>query len=69
MWTCGPSARVLDLSNNSIQDVPAAIGCLSSIQVLKLSFTFSLICLPQKWNQVVNVPYFYFLNCRVEIAS
>ncbi|XP_022888023.1 LRR repeats and ubiquitin-like domain-containing protein At2g30105 [Olea europaea var. sylvestris] len=37
VWTCGPSARVLDLSNNSIQDVPAAIGCLSSIQKLLLN--------------------------------
>ncbi|KAL2486175.1 Leucine-rich repeat [Abeliophyllum distichum] len=37
VWTCGPSARVLDLSHNSIQDVPAAIGCLSSIQKLLLN--------------------------------
>ncbi|KAK6163400.1 hypothetical protein DH2020_000264 [Rehmannia glutinosa] len=37
VWTCGPSARVLDLSLNSLHEVPDAIGCLSSIQKLLLS--------------------------------
>ncbi|KAA8528387.1 hypothetical protein F0562_035742 [Nyssa sinensis] len=36
VWTCGSSARVLDLSHNSIQDVPAAIGSLCSMQVKDL---------------------------------
>lgn len=37
VWVCGPSARVLDLNNNFIQDVPVKIGCLSSMQKLLLS--------------------------------
>ncbi|KAK2982724.1 hypothetical protein RJ640_025140 [Escallonia rubra] len=37
VWTCGPSARVLDLSHNSIQHVPAAVGSLSSLQKLFLN--------------------------------
>lgn len=34
VWACGPSVRVLDISNNSIREVPAKIGSLSSIQKL-----------------------------------
>ncbi|KAI8523533.1 hypothetical protein RHMOL_Rhmol13G0081500 [Rhododendron molle] len=37
VWNCGPSARLLDLSHNSVEDVPAKIGCLSSIQKLLLN--------------------------------
>ncbi|KAJ8647632.1 hypothetical protein MRB53_000655 [Persea americana] len=37
VWDCGPSVRVLDISNNSIQEVPAKIGLLSSIQKLLLN--------------------------------
>lgn len=37
VWDCGPSVRVLDISNNSIQEVPAKIGLLSSIQVTFVS--------------------------------
>ncbi|XAR60765.1 hypothetical protein NMG60_11034261 [Bertholletia excelsa] len=37
VWTCGPSARVLDLSHNSLQDVPATIGSLCSLQKLLLN--------------------------------
>ncbi|KAK3020099.1 hypothetical protein RJ639_003723 [Escallonia herrerae] len=37
VWTCGASARVLDLSHNSIQHVPAAVGSLSSLQKLFLN--------------------------------
>ncbi|KAL6967718.1 hypothetical protein U1Q18_033527 [Sarracenia purpurea var. burkii] len=37
VWTCGSSARVLDLSHNSVQDVPATIGCLCSMQKLLLN--------------------------------
>ncbi|XP_059626438.1 LRR repeats and ubiquitin-like domain-containing protein At2g30105 isoform X2 [Cornus florida] len=37
VWTCASSARVLDLSHNSIYDVPVAIGCLRSIQKLDLN--------------------------------
>lgn len=35
--TCGPSARVLDLSHNAIQHLPAAINSLSSLQKLILN--------------------------------
>ncbi|XP_059297712.1 LRR repeats and ubiquitin-like domain-containing protein At2g30105 [Lycium ferocissimum] len=35
--TCGPSARVLDLSQNSIQHLPAAINSLCSLQKLMLN--------------------------------
>ncbi|KAK4381242.1 LRR repeats and ubiquitin-like domain-containing protein [Sesamum angolense] len=37
VWTCGPSARVLDVSQNSLLEVPAAVGCLSSMQKLLLN--------------------------------
>ncbi|RXH84911.1 hypothetical protein DVH24_041679 [Malus domestica] len=33
VWASGTSARVTELSNNSIRDVPAKIGCLNSLQV------------------------------------
>lgn len=33
VWNCGSSVRFLDLSCNSIQDIPEAIGGLSSLQV------------------------------------
>ncbi|XP_043726274.1 LRR repeats and ubiquitin-like domain-containing protein At2g30105 [Telopea speciosissima] len=37
VWACGPSVRVLDLSNNSIQEISVKIGSLSSIQKLFLN--------------------------------
>ncbi|XVF20354.1 hypothetical protein REPUB_Repub11eG0191000 [Reevesia pubescens] len=36
VWDCGSSARVLDVNNNSILDVPNKITCLNSIQKLLL---------------------------------
>lgn len=45
MWSCETSARVLDLSNNSIKHVPSEVGRLSSTQVKLIPvflFTFSL---------------------------
>ncbi|KAK9940849.1 hypothetical protein M0R45_017489 [Rubus argutus] len=36
VWHSRTSARVLDLNNNAIQEVPAWIGCLSSLQKLLL---------------------------------
>ncbi|KAM2670065.1 hypothetical protein EV1_006041 [Malus domestica] len=33
VWASGTSARVTELRNNSIRDVPAKIGCLNSLQV------------------------------------
>ncbi|XP_052211292.1 LRR repeats and ubiquitin-like domain-containing protein At2g30105 isoform X2 [Diospyros lotus] len=37
LWTCGPYARVLDLSHNSLQDVPASIGLLCYLERLLLN--------------------------------
>ncbi|KAE8729085.1 LRR repeats and ubiquitin-like domain-containing protein [Hibiscus syriacus] len=37
VWDCGSSARVLDVNNNSIQNVPNKISCLNSIQKLFLN--------------------------------
>lgn len=37
VWDCGSSARVLDLSNNHIREVPIKVGCLTSIQKLILN--------------------------------
>ncbi|XP_026454054.1 LRR repeats and ubiquitin-like domain-containing protein At2g30105 [Papaver somniferum] len=37
VWGCGSSIRVLDISRNSIREVPAKIGSLSSIQKLLLN--------------------------------
>lgn len=36
-WTCGSVARVLDVSHNSLAEVPAAIVCFSVIQKLLLN--------------------------------
>ncbi|XP_038900566.1 LRR repeats and ubiquitin-like domain-containing protein At2g30105 [Benincasa hispida] len=37
VWSCETSARVLDLSNNSINHVPSQVGCLSKLQKLLLN--------------------------------
>lgn len=37
VWNCGSSVRFLDLNCNSIQDIPEAIGGLSSLQKLFLN--------------------------------
>ncbi|GMH12790.1 hypothetical protein Nepgr_014631 [Nepenthes gracilis] len=37
VWDCGSAARVLDLSNNHICDVPAKIGSLTHIQKMMLN--------------------------------
>ncbi|XP_038722037.1 LRR repeats and ubiquitin-like domain-containing protein At2g30105 isoform X2 [Tripterygium wilfordii] len=37
VWTCGSLARVLEISNNSVQDVPTKIGSLESLQKLFLN--------------------------------
>ncbi|KAG7010492.1 LRR repeats and ubiquitin-like domain-containing protein [Cucurbita argyrosperma subsp. argyrosperma] len=37
VWSCETSARVLDLSHNSINHVPSQVGCLSSMQKLLLN--------------------------------
>ncbi|KAF3454880.1 hypothetical protein FNV43_RR05328 [Rhamnella rubrinervis] len=37
VWVCGTSARVLDFTNNAIQEVPFQIGCLNSLQKLNMN--------------------------------
>lgn len=37
VWDCGSSARMLDLSNNYIHDIPIKICCLTDIQKLTLN--------------------------------
>ncbi|XP_019053315.1 PREDICTED: LRR repeats and ubiquitin-like domain-containing protein At2g30105 isoform X2 [Nelumbo nucifera] len=37
VWECGASARVLDISNNSIREIPVKISALSSLQKLLLN--------------------------------
>ncbi|CDP10059.1 unnamed protein product [Coffea canephora] len=37
VWMCGPSARLLDLSHNSLLQLPDKIACLSSMQKLLLN--------------------------------
>ncbi|XP_050221310.1 LRR repeats and ubiquitin-like domain-containing protein At2g30105 [Mercurialis annua] len=37
VWACGLSTRVLDVSNNHIQEIPTKISCLSSMQKLILN--------------------------------
>ncbi|PKI51287.1 LRR repeats and ubiquitin-like domain-containing protein At2g30105 [Punica granatum] len=37
VWACGTSTRTLDISNNSIQDVPSQIGSLTSMQKFMLN--------------------------------
>ncbi|CAN1856167.1 LRR repeats and ubiquitin-like domain-containing protein At2g30105, partial [Linum perenne] len=33
IWDCGSSARVLDASNNSLQELPSKLQCLASLKV------------------------------------
>ncbi|XP_052211300.1 LRR repeats and ubiquitin-like domain-containing protein At2g30105 isoform X3 [Diospyros lotus] len=71
LWTCGPYARVLDLSHNSLQDVPASIGLLCYLERLLLNANEilddfiswegltslkSLTVLSLSQNQLYNVP-------------
>ncbi|KAG9151196.1 hypothetical protein Leryth_002766 [Lithospermum erythrorhizon] len=37
VWACGSSARVLDISGNSLKEVPAKLGSLNILQKLNLS--------------------------------
>lgn len=47
VWACGTSTRTLDISNNSIQEIPLRIGSLTSMQASKslcfCFFSFSLL--------------------------
>ncbi|KAM3691506.1 hypothetical protein ACJW31_08G020500 [Castanea mollissima] len=61
VWACGPSARVLDLSNNSVQDVPAQVGCLSSIQKLILNAN-SIMDESISWEALKSLKYLTVLS-------
>ncbi|KAK4764506.1 hypothetical protein SAY87_013944 [Trapa incisa] len=37
VWACGTSTRTLDISSNSVQDIPSRIGSLTSVQRFMLS--------------------------------
>ncbi|CAI0399928.1 unnamed protein product [Linum tenue] len=37
IWGCGTSARALDISNNSIQEIPSKLGCLSCLQKIMMN--------------------------------
>ncbi|KAI6686964.1 hypothetical protein NL676_032877 [Syzygium grande] len=37
VWACGPSTRILDISNNSLECVPLRIGSLTSMQKLLMN--------------------------------
>ncbi|KAK9998302.1 hypothetical protein SO802_017905 [Lithocarpus litseifolius] len=61
VWACGPSARVLDLSNNSVRDVPAQVGCLSSIQKLFLNAN-SIMDESISWEALTSLKYLTVLS-------
>lgn len=67
VWNCGPSARVLDLSHNSVEDVPAKIGCLSSIQVARCCITCSIKLLDVIRSRDINTLFaLYFVETAPE---
>jgi hypothetical protein len=43
VWDCGPSVRILDVSNNCIKEIPHKIAALKSISVSTLSHTVNCI--------------------------
>lgn len=48
-WVCGSLARVLDVSHNSLLEVPAAIGRVSILQV------YRTLCFSCKISTIINV--------------
>ncbi|XP_062173024.1 LRR repeats and ubiquitin-like domain-containing protein At2g30105 isoform X2 [Alnus glutinosa] len=61
VWSCGPSARVLDLSNNSVRDVPAHVGRLSSIQKLLLNAN-AIMDESINWEALTSLKYLTVLS-------
>ncbi|KAK7838132.1 lrr repeats and ubiquitin-like domain-containing protein [Quercus suber] len=68
VWACGPSARVLDLSNNSVRDVPAQVGCLSSIQKLFLNAN-SIMDESISWEALTSLKYLTVLSLNQNQSS
>ncbi|KAM1226604.1 hypothetical protein ACFX13_006041 [Malus domestica] len=60
VWASGTSARVTELRNNSIRDVPAKIGCLNSLQVDVSSNLLSE--LPETMGSLHNLKSLYLSN-------
>ncbi|KAL3653239.1 hypothetical protein CASFOL_002920 [Castilleja foliolosa] len=65
VWACGPSTRLLDLRRNSLTEVPAAIGRLTSLQKFHNNLTSlpsslgELTCLQQlnvASNKLMSIP-------------
>uniref|UniRef100_A0A2N9J4K7 Ubiquitin-like domain-containing protein n=1 Tax=Fagus sylvatica TaxID=28930 RepID=A0A2N9J4K7_FAGSY len=61
VWACGPSARVLDLNNNSIRDLPDQVGCLSSIQKLSLNAN-AIVDESISWEALTSLKYLTVLS-------
>ncbi|KAF5446671.1 hypothetical protein F2P56_032280 [Juglans regia] len=61
VWATGPSARVLDLNNNSVRDVPAQVGCLSSIQKLLLNSN-AIVDESLNWDALASLKYLSVLS-------
>ncbi|KAE8039320.1 hypothetical protein FH972_011744 [Carpinus fangiana] len=61
VWACGLSARVLDLSNNSVRDVPSQVGRLSSIQKLLLNAN-AIMDETINWEALTSLKYLTVLS-------
>ncbi|KAM1602244.1 hypothetical protein ACFX1Z_028978 [Malus domestica] len=61
VWASGTSARVIELSNNSIRDVPSKIGCLNSLQKLLLAAN-DIVDDSISWEGIVSLKYLTVLS-------
>ncbi|XP_042004316.1 LRR repeats and ubiquitin-like domain-containing protein At2g30105 [Salvia splendens] len=60
-WTCGSSARVLDVSHNSLHEVPAEIGGLSKMKKLLLDSNL-LSDTSIAWDELASLKHLIFLS-------
>ncbi|KAG6412500.1 hypothetical protein SASPL_125179 [Salvia splendens] len=60
-WTCGSSARVLDVSHNSLHEVPAEIGGLSKMKKLLLDSNL-LSDTSIAWDELASLKQLIFLS-------
>ncbi|KAK4483079.1 hypothetical protein RD792_010256 [Penstemon davidsonii] len=68
VWTCGTYARVLDLSHNSLHDVPAAISRISSVQKLHLSGN-DLLDKSMSWEGITSLKSLVVLSLNLNNLS
>ncbi|GKV08407.1 hypothetical protein SLEP1_g20039 [Rubroshorea leprosula] len=72
VWACGSSARLLDISKNTIQDVPTKIGCLTSIQKLYIDAN-GLLDESIQWEGLTSLKHLTLLsinhNCLTTLPS